>query len=266
VEGAETGTGWTRRTRVAATILALILAGACATAWLYLRTASREQRPTVAPESSGGPVEGALVTRNDAGRTGVFFLPAGYARRPLPLAVLLHGTGGSGEGMLETFRPAATRRSFIVIAPDSGRAPDGMLTWKVADRPGEITPDFEHVGRCVAEVLAKAGVVVDRAHVIVIGHSGGASSAPYVATTAELYESFAVLHGGAFPSGFGPRRPRGWFSTGDRDPLRPPERVRSAAEAVRRAGFADVQMRVFEGDHGIGAIELGQLLDWWLGG
>ena len=38
--------------------------------------------------------------------------------------------------------------------------------------------------------------------------------APYLATTEEALSAFAVLHGGAFPGGFGPRRVPGWFSTG----------------------------------------------------
>jgi predicted esterase len=292
----ETHANGTKRAWVGATLAALVLAGVLRAAYWHTAApaapasaalessrapvasapafaALESSRAPVASapafaalESSRAPVEGSLVIRNVAGRSGAFFLPAGYAGRPLPLAVLLHGTGSSGADILHTFRPAAASRSFIVVAPDSGRAPNGMLTWEVGDHPEEITADFEHVGRCVAEVLAKPGVVIDPAHVIVIGHSGGGSSAPYVATHNDLYESFAVLHGGAFPSGFGPRRPRGWFSTGERDPARPPPGVRAAAEATQRAGLVAVEMHVFDGDHGIGLVELDQLLDWWLGG
>jgi predicted esterase len=80
-----------------------------------------------------------------------------------------------------------------------------------------------------------------------------------------MYTAFAVLHGGAFPGGFGPRHVRGWFSTGDADPIRPPAMVAADAQRVRNAGFDSVLYREFPGGHELGAIELAELIRWWLG-
>jgi phospholipase/carboxylesterase len=209
-------------------------------------------------------VIGALTTTNSLGRTGVFFLPAGYEKEPRPLLMAIHGTGGDGRGILSTFRGEAERRKIIVVAPDSGRSPNGTYTWEVGSRPGEITGDFEHIRRCLAEVLSMPGVKVDGARVLIAGHSGGASTAPYVSTNAEPYTAFAVLHGGAFPGGLGTRPVRGWFSTGDADPLRPPAAVQAAASSVERAGLGDVRFRTFPGGHAIESDELRALLAWWL--
>ena len=116
-------------------------------------------------------------------------------------------------------RDAAERGTFFVLAPDSRHSPDGQYTWQVGDHPGDATADLEHVGHCVDELKAMAGVQIDLTRVLIVGHSGGASEAPYVASNREPFTAFAVLHGGVFAAGLGPRHVRGWFSTGDADAL-----------------------------------------------
>ena len=113
--------------------------------------------------------------------------------------------------------------------------------------------------------LSMPDVAVDRARVLVAGHSGGASTAPYEASVDGLYSAFAVLHGGVFVGGLGSWRPRGWFSTGTGDTLRPPQGVQEAAGQVKGVGSADVVYREFPGGHGVGHEEMRALLEWWLG-
>ena len=167
--------------------------------------------------------------------------------------------------MVALFREAAERAKFIVVAPDSRVAPNGQPSWEVPDHPGETTEDRAHIRHCVDEVLTMPGVQVDRGRTLAVGHSGGASTAPYEASVEEFYTGFAVLHGGAFVSGLGPRRPRGWFSTGSCDPIRPPRGVQDAAEAVKAAGFGDVTYHEFAGGHGVGRDEVAAVVSWWLG-
>ena len=207
---------------------------------------------------------GALQTKNDVGRSGAYFLPTGYEGHPLPLLVAIHGTGGRGEGMVRFFREAAEREKFIVVAPDSRMPPDGQDSWDVGDHPGEITPDYVHVKACVAEVLAMPRVSIDPTRVLIAGHSGGASTAPYVATNEEPYTAFAVLHGGVFASGLGKRKVRGWFSTGLSDAMRGPAGVEQAANRAKSAGVTQVEYRVYPGGHEIGDREITELLEWWL--
>jgi predicted esterase len=87
-----------------------------------------------------------------------------------------------------------------------------------------------------------------------------------VATNAEPYTAFAVLHGGVFAGGLGDRAVRGWFSTGSGDPLRPPRRVQDAADSVRGRGVQDVRYREFVGGHDVSLVEVHELLTWWLRG
>jgi predicted esterase len=109
-------------------------------------------------------------------------------------------------------------------------------------------------------------VQVDRTRVLIAGHSGGGSTAPYVATNDELYASYAVLHGGVFAGGLGKHAVRGWFSTGDQDPLRPPPGVQKAASDAREAGIGSVEYRVFHEGHEMGAEEIEAVVRWWLEG
>ena len=240
-------------------ILAL-LAGGGAILWRHA-LASQTDLAAFLPGTTG-----TLWTKNSAGRSGAYFLPSGYNGRPLPLLVAIHGTNGSGEAMVRFFREAAEREKFMVVAPDSRLRPDGKDSWEVGDHAGEITPDLLHVRACVAELLAMPGVRLDPTHVLIAGHSGGGSTAPYVATNEEPYTAFAVLHGGVFAGGLGKRTVRGWFSPGQSDGLRGPTGVQEAASRAKGAGVAEVEYRVYPGGHEVGEQELRELLEWWLRG
>jgi predicted esterase len=133
----------------------------------------------------------------------------------------------------------------------------------VGDRPGAVTRDLEHVLACIRWVRDHTDLRVDTAHVLIAGHSGGGSSAPYIASNRPFFTHIAVLHGGVFPGGIGPRRMPAWLSTGDRDRVRPPTLVRQAADALERLGFP-VTFEVFPGTHGPSEAELQALVLWWL--
>jgi poly(3-hydroxybutyrate) depolymerase len=204
-----------------------------------------------------------LRTTNSSGRSGTYYIPRSRAAH-VPLLVFFHGTGGVGADGIAAFRSLADQDGFAILAPDSRVSPSGELTWQVGDHPGDVTDDRRHVMSCLQEMLVGEHLAIDPAHVLAVGHSGGGSSAPYLATNEEPFTAFAVLHGGAFPGGFGARRMAGWFSTGSADPIRPPPTVQSAADATRAAGF-DVSIRVFPGGHGLGEDERAAVVKWWLG-
>jgi poly(3-hydroxybutyrate) depolymerase len=204
-----------------------------------------------------------LQTKNASGRAGAFFIPPEAAHGPRPLLVLFHGTGGSGAQILATFSTHAARRGLIVLAPDSGRSPDGAYNWQVPDTPGDEPPDVLHARACLGELYATAGLRIDPARVLAAGHSGGGSSAAYLGTTDPRVQAFAVLHGGVFAGGLGSSRSRAWFSTGSDDALRPPAVIERAAEATRpHAG--EVTTHLYPGGHALSQAELDDLMAWWL--
>lgn len=227
---------------------------------------TRRELPRTAPSGSPAPF-GLFVLRahNVVGRSGSVFVPTRATAVACPLLVLFHGTGGSGADILDTFRPLAESRGIILLAPDSGRSPDGTYNWQVPDSPRETTPDQAHVGACLAELLAAPGIYIDHERVLALGHSGGGSSAAYVATTDARFHAFAVLHGGVFAGGLGDHRVPGWFSTGTEDPLRPPAVVERAAAAAGPHA-SSVTTHLYPGGHDISAAELRDVVAWWLDG
>jgi phospholipase/carboxylesterase len=243
----------------------VLLAGFFALAGLL--AAGRLRSPPVSLVPQRDPPAIRLRTTNSFGRSGAYYIPTASAAKggPLPILVFLHGTGGNGDGGIRAFRSLADERGFAILAPESGVAPDGRITWEVGDHPGEVTADRRHVMACLAELLSIGGFTLDPRRVLVAGHSGGASSAPYLATNEEPFSAFAVLHGGAFPGGFGRRSVRGWFSTGSQDPLRPPDMVTRAYEAARGPSIP-FAMHVFAGGHDLGEEERRALIAWWLSG
>jgi poly(3-hydroxybutyrate) depolymerase len=209
-------------------------------------------------------LEGTLATLNSAGRTGAFYLPAGYNQHPVALLVTYHGTGGKGADMVGVFRSLAAASPFAIVAPDSRVSPDGLFTWEVGDMPGEKTEDYTHTLDCIAELRAKPGVVIDENVVLAAGYSGGGSSAPYIATNEKLFRAYAVLHGGVIPGGIGANIIPGWFSTGTSDTLRPQELVQQSVDYMKGLGFGDVTFRTYSGGHELSMQEVDEVVAWWL--
>ncbi|OQX68731.1 MAG: hypothetical protein B6A08_08595 [Sorangiineae bacterium NIC37A_2] len=212
----------------------------------------------------GEEVWGEIQHRNSAGRSGAFFLPPSSYER-VPLLVALHGTGSNGRAMIGEFQSLALDRGFALLGPDSRVSPAGDWTWQVADQPNERTPDFWHIHACLDELMDRYGDRLKAENVLIVGHSGGGSTAPYLATNSSPFSAFAVLHGGVFAGGLGPRQVRGWFSTGREDNMRPPSLVRAAAAQARSSGLRDIEYREFPGGHGLGEEERRALVNWWLG-
>lgn len=214
-----------------------------------------------------GPAEeaGTIGVQNSSGRAGAYYIPAGSRSRPVPLLVLLHGSGGSGSNVIAAFRDLAGTRHFAIVAPDSRQLPTAGFTWEVGDKQGDVTPDLTHVLSCIAWLRSHIRLVVDESHVLIAGFSGGGSSAPYIASNRAGFTHAAVLHGGVFPGGIGPRRIPVWFSTGEEDPYRPIPLVQEAAGSLTNLGFPSVTFHTYPGRHDLGDAELRDLIDWWLG-
>jgi len=81
----------------------------------------------------------------ERGRDAILQVPANAAATTLPLLVLLHGAGGSGEGVLRRVAPAADEAGVAVLSPDSRGS-----TWDAIR--GGFGPDVLFLNRALERV------------------------------------------------------------------------------------------------------------------
>ena len=231
---------------------------------LLLSSAAVDVRSALAGLDDGNraSLTGTLTASTSTGRRGVYYLPRNPEGRALPVLVMLHGTGGTGSGVLARLRPVAETEKFIAVAPDSVSVAG---VWLVEPGARGATEDHRHVVSCLREVRALPGVRIDGSQVLIAGFSVGGGAASYIASHEDPFTAFAVLHGHVVLDGLGPHRARGWLSTGDRDSRRTAEAMKRLADQLtHREGFGEVEMRVFPGGHELGEDELAAMVAWWL--
>lgn len=150
---------------------------------------------------------------------------------PLPLVVLLHGSGRNGEVMVNAWKGLASKEQFIIVAPNSYDS----SSWQ-SDRD---SPDFL---RAVVEQV-KATHAVDMSRIYLFGHSGGAVYALMLAIVESDYFAATAVHAGAVrPENYSlfanaRRRMPIAIWVGDHDSFFPVETVKATKEAFESHGF-----------------------------
>lgn len=140
--------------------------------------------PAHARAACGLSVPGATqrVLLHGTGRAMMLHLPKGFSPgRPAPLVLLLHGSGGTGEAILETshLTETADRHGFVVVAPDAGIAVGKGFAWNIPGVPtvtGKVptasdSDDVAFLGEVIDWLAAKR--CIDRSRVYASGFSGG---------------------------------------------------------------------------------------------
>lgn len=221
------------------TLASLAFGGTCLGSEAPQRNAGRlTARPRDAVETTAA---GTRWLRVDAPRDAVLRLPPKGFAEPLPLLVLLHGAGGSGEGILRRFRPLIDEEGIAVLAPDSRGA-----TWDAVG--GGFGPDVEFLDRALARTFES--VAADPSRVAVGGFSDGASYALSIGlANGDLFRRILAFSPGFFRGGQVHGKPRIFVSHGTGDPILPIERCsRLIVPALERGGY-EVTYREFDGGH-----------------
>lgn len=162
-------------------------------------------------------------------RTYYSFVPDGEG--PLPLVVLLHGSGRNGQVMADAWKNLASREHFIVAAPD---AYDSAAWDFKTDSPGFLHAVVEQVG---------ARHAVDGNRIYLFGHSSGARYALILALIDSKYFAAAAVHAGALPPGFdklftyAERRMPIAIWVGDQDLIFPVDTVTATKRLFESNGF-----------------------------
>lgn len=175
------------------------------------------------------------------GRDAILQLPTKAANAPLPLLVLLHGAGGSAEGVLGRLGPAADEAGVAVLAPDSRDS-----TWD-AVRNG-FGRDVTFLDHALARVFDS--VLVDPARMAVGGFSDGATYALSLGLiNGDLFRRVVAFSPGFVIDGPPYGKPQVFISHGTSDPILPIDRCsRVIVPGLRKRGY-DVTFREFDGGH-----------------
>ena len=193
-----------------------------------------------------------------ASRNGLLYVPRSYqASRPAPLALLLHGAGGSARNRwFGAIDARAESLGTIVVAPESRGA-----TWDaIRGDFGRDVPFVDSALRFTFEHCA-----IDPSRVVIAGFSDGAS----YALSLGLANGDLFTHVMAFSPGFIREqdpvgKPRIFVSHGRSDPILPIEVTsRVLVPPLRRRSYA-VEYVEFDGGHEVPPAISAQGMDWFL--
>ena len=194
-----------------------------------------------------------------SGRDAILAVPERAREGPVALIVLLHGAGGSGEGILDHLAPALDASGAAVLAPDSRastwdaiQALQRNLLDVVQSRAGVsgIGADVVFLDRALERTYES--VAVDPARVTVAGFSDGATYALSLGLiNGDLFPRIVAFSPGFVIQGEPRGRPHVYVSHGRNDRVLPIDRSsRRIVPDLERRGYT-VTYREFDGGHGV---------------
>jgi phospholipase/carboxylesterase len=206
-----------------------------------------------APSKEIGPGQHPLGL--GSGRDGLLCVPASYrAASAAPLAVLLHGAGGSARRIVSLLGIADTL-GVVVLAPESRGS-----TWDVIR--GDFGPDVEFVNRALEYTFDRCAI--DQRHLAIGGFSDGAS----YALSLGLDNGTLFTHILAFSPGFSVNRtpigrPRVFISHGTNDRILSIDRTSRALRPKLEEANYSLTYREFDGPHTVPAEIAEEAFRWF---
>ena len=178
-------------------------------------------------------------------RDATLQMPKTVTAEPLPLMVLLHGAGGSGDGILRRLGAYAADAGIAVLSPDARDS-----SWDAIR--GSFGPDVDFIHRCLEHVFDQ--VHVDARRISVSGFSDGATYALSLGLiNGELFRRIVAWSPGFFVGGEVSGKPQIYISHGTEDEILPIDRCsRRIVPALKRNGY-EVTFKEFIGGHTIPA-------------
>ena len=186
--------------------------------------------------------ERITFTSEGSKRVYYYFAPSD-SPTPLPLLILLHGSGHIGSSMTDIWSDLAAKEHFLIAAPDSSNS----TSWRMK---GDGLVMFRDL---VEDV--KTRHLVDAGRVYVFGHSAGAQFALVLALLESEYFSAVALHAGAlrqenqFLMEYLKRKIPITIFVGDRDPMVPADSVKKTKALFQKAGHDVVTEIIPNHDH-----------------
>ena len=189
---------------------------------------------SIAPQiaTSSETIAKDSITSQNKKRTYYLFVPESVKRAaPVPLIVLLHGSGRNGLTLADKWKELAAKEGVILVGPDS-------LDSRVWNAPAD-GPDFL---RDLVEDL-KSKYPINPRRVYLFGHSAGAVFALYMSLLESQYFAAAAVHAGALEKqapavAVAKRKSPIALFVGTRDRFFPLEVVRDTRDQLNNQGFS----------------------------
>jgi poly(3-hydroxybutyrate) depolymerase len=190
----------------------------------------------------------AKLTFEFAGKTRTYYSLIPDGEWPLPVVVLLHGSGRDGLVMADCWKDLAAKEHFIIAAPDAWNS----AGWDT----GPDSIDFFHA--MIEEVAAKHAI--DRSRIYLFGHSAGAAFSLVLSLIDSEYYAAAAVHPGALRTDqynlfdYAQRKMPVAVWVGDRDPNFPLDLVNATKKEFEQHGSALQLSIISQHDHNYYAI------------
>jgi poly(3-hydroxybutyrate) depolymerase len=192
----------------------------------------------------GQEVQKQITKLGGKERAYYLFVPDKLSKeQPVPLLLLLHGSGRNGFSLVDKWKDLAKKERIILLAPDSLNT----QMWMTSDDG----PDFLH--DLISELLTK--YPIDPHRLYMFGHSGGASFALYMALYESEYFAATAIHAGALNTGASVAVERArrkipiYIAVGTVDRSFPLEVVRATRDLLNDNGFNSQLVEMPGHDH-----------------
>lgn len=185
-----------------------------------------------------------LITSNGKTRAYYLYVPSTVkADAPVPLVVMLHGSGHVGMSLVEKWKDLAKKENFIIAGPDSSNS----QVWAMP----EDGPDYL---RDLVEELKKKYPINPR-RVYLFGHSAGASFSLGMGIMESEYFAAVAIHAGALSSygrrmvEMAKRKIPMYIQVGDRDSFAPVNVVQATQDFLKENEFPSELTVIPNHDH-----------------
>ncbi|APR78059.1 serine esterase, putative [Minicystis rosea] len=206
------------------------------------------------------PSYGEQLLEPGAGRGELVYVPRGYRPdRPAPLALMLHGAGGTAEHGLSLLRSLADDAGLLLLATKA-REP----TWDVI--MSAYGPDVEAIDSALGHALAR--YAVEPMRIAIGGFSDGASYALSLGLINGDLFTHVIAFSPCFAAARADRRgrPRLFIAHGTRDEVLPVASCsRRLVPELKLAGY-DVRYREFDGPHTVPPAIAREAVTWFVQG
>lgn len=213
-------------------------------------------RPTQSPHDPSA-LSGVFPLGLDEARDALLYVPMSYQlRHPAPLALMLHGAGGTAQHGLGVLQSLADDSGLILLAPQSRRQ-----TWDMIR--GGFGPDVAFIDRALQHVFER--YAIDPAHLAIGGFSDGASYALSLGlTNGDLFTHVLAFSPGFVAPADQIGSPRLFISHGTHDDVLPIDRCsRRIVPQLQVAGY-DLQYHEFDGSHTVPPAIARDAVTWFL--